>query len=138
MYVLGGRYVKELGPSILYNPSNPFVIETGRLNPKLEIEPMDFVEFNYSMGLSWEATLIGNIASNFFMEEDSFDTQTSKAFKRIIDQSELIYHKIPQYDKGIIGSGLNKKYLSSGRQSDTRCGKIFLQAVLPGFHRGCH
>ncbi|MCF6323835.1 MAG: hypothetical protein L3J89_05850 [Gammaproteobacteria bacterium] len=73
-YVLAGRYIKELGPSIIYNPSNPFVIETGQLNPKLEIRPMDFVELNVTINQEWEATLIANVgrADNAIYREPFF------------------------------------------------------------------
>ena len=63
MYLMAGRYIKEIGPSVLYNPSNPFVIETGRLNPKLEIKSMDFIEANIAVNTEWEATLIANVGS---------------------------------------------------------------------------
>jgi len=73
---------------------------------------------NIEAGVLTKATLIGNIASNLFMEEDSLDIQTSKAFKRIVEQSELIYHNVPQFDKGIVGTGFNKKYLKSNPEVD--------------------
>ena len=74
MYLMAGRYIKEIGPSVLYNPSNPFVIETGRLNPKLEIHSMDFIEANVVANTEWEATLIANVgrADNEIYREPFF------------------------------------------------------------------
>lgn len=44
---------------------------------------------------------------------DEIDQKAWDCFDRVIKQSELIYEKIPDFDKGFIGSGLNKKYLKS-------------------------
>ena len=43
---------------------------------------------------------------------DDVDKQAWEYFDRVIEQSELIYKTTPEYDKGFIGSGLNKKYLN--------------------------
>jgi len=44
---------------------------------------------------------------------DEIDQQEWEYFDRVIEQSELIYETKPEFDKGFIGSGLNKKYLKS-------------------------
>ncbi len=61
-YVAGGRYLKQFGTSIFINPSNPFFLDSGRLNPKIEIRPMDFAEFNWSTDKNFDFTLIANVA----------------------------------------------------------------------------
>ena len=76
---------------------------------------------NIESGVMTKATLLGNLASNFMTNvtgEDSFDNQAWAYFKRVIDQSELLFHKVPQFDKGAFGTGLNKKYLSSKIEID--------------------
>ena len=62
LYFIGGRYLKEIGSSSIFiNPSNPFLPNPGRLNPKLEVRPMDFVEMNFSTKTAWEFSLIANL-----------------------------------------------------------------------------
>ncbi|MBE7169188.1 MAG: hypothetical protein INR73_01265 [Williamsia sp.] len=62
IYVIGGRYVKYMGTSAFFNPSNPFILDNlGTLNPKLEIEPMDFVELNWSAHTDWNFSFIANL-----------------------------------------------------------------------------
>jgi hypothetical protein len=61
--VQGGRYYKQIGTSIFINPSNPFIANTSRLNPKIELFPMDFVEVNFSKNRSWNYTLIANLGA---------------------------------------------------------------------------
>ena len=60
LFLAGGRYLKTIGSSVFINPSNPFFIDPGRLNPKFEVRPMDFIEFNYSKE-AWSFSLIGNL-----------------------------------------------------------------------------
>lgn len=77
---------------------------------------------NIEAGVMTKVSLLGNIASNFMTNvtgEDSFDNQAWTYFKRVIDQSDLLYSKVPQFDKGTLGTGLNKKYLSSKIEVDT-------------------
>lgn len=62
-FVQGGRYYKQIGTSIFINPSNPFIANTSRLNPKIELFPMDFVEVNFSSNSSWNYTLIANLGA---------------------------------------------------------------------------
>lgn len=62
LYLLGGRYFKQIGTSIFINPSNPFIVNTSRLNPKFELEPRDFVELNYSSNSSWNFSLLANVS----------------------------------------------------------------------------
>lgn len=76
---------------------------------------------NIESGVMTKATLLGNLASNLMTNvtgEDSFDNQAWIYFKRVIDQSDLLFHKSAQFDKGTLGIGLNKKYLSSKIEID--------------------
>lgn len=59
-YLIAGRYLKNIGSSVFINPSNPFFIDPGRLNPKFEIRPKDFVEYNLSKN-RWSFSLIANL-----------------------------------------------------------------------------
>ncbi|MEA5460880.1 hypothetical protein VB796_17605 [Arcicella sp. LKC2W] len=62
-FVQGGRYYKQIGTSIFVNPSNPFIVNTSRLNPKIELFPMDFLEVSFSSNSSWNYTLIANLGA---------------------------------------------------------------------------
>ena len=62
LYVLAGRYVKFLGTTAFFNPSNPYITDNlATMNPKLEVEPMDFVEVNVSAKKDWNFSIIANI-----------------------------------------------------------------------------
>jgi hypothetical protein len=56
-----GRIVKEFGTALFINPSNPFFIDAGRVNPKIEIEPMDFIQFNYYCSNDCKIALLTNL-----------------------------------------------------------------------------
>jgi hypothetical protein len=62
-FVQAGRYYKQIGTSIFINPSNPFIVNTSRLNPKIELFPMDFAELSFSSNGSWNYTLIANVGA---------------------------------------------------------------------------
>ena len=69
---------------------------------------------NIEAGVMTKGTLLGNLASNFMTNvtgEDSFDIQAWTYFKRVIDQSDLLFHKTPQYESGMFG--LTKKFKES-------------------------
>lgn len=82
LYLAGGRYFKPIGTSVFINPSNPFFIDPGRLNPKFEVRPMDFVEFNFSKK-AWSFSLIGNLyeADVPIYQEPFFDFERKYAFQ---------------------------------------------------------
>ncbi len=63
--------------------------------------------------------LIGNIASGI---KENFDLQTNEYFQQVIKQSELLFHKIPQFSGGVFGTGLSKKYLNSKVEVDILAG----------------
>ncbi len=60
LYVAGGQYIKSIGTSVYINPSNPYFLESGRLNPKIELRPMNFVELNFTKG-NWDFSFISNV-----------------------------------------------------------------------------
>jgi hypothetical protein len=48
--------------------------------------------------------------------EDSFDNQAWTYFKRVIEQSDLLFYKTPQYENAYLG--LTKKYIESKVEVD--------------------
>lgn len=83
IFLLGGRYLKETGTSIFINPSNPFLPNPFRLNPKFEQRPMDFVELNFTTQTDWDFSLISNVyqAQNPNYEFPLFDFSRSYALQ---------------------------------------------------------
>ena len=71
---------------------------------------------NIEAGVMTKTTLLGNITS--VISEDSFDDQAWDYFGRVIEQSKLLFHKEPKFDKGKLGTGLGKKYLHSDIEID--------------------
>jgi hypothetical protein len=109
IFIQGGRYLKQIGTSIFINPSNPFIVNTSRLNPKIELVPMDFVEINYAPHDSWNYTLIANLgaAQTGIYKEPFFD------FSR--NYGLLIEHYGASDNAGFILSvDENKKYHLGG------------------------
>ncbi len=76
---------------------------------------------NIEAGVMTNVTLFGSLANKVVTNvtgEDSFDNQAWNYFKRVIDQSDLLFHKTPEFDKGTFGTGLNKKYIKSNIKID--------------------
>jgi len=74
---------------------------------------------NIEAGVMTKATLLGNLTNNFVTNvtgEDSFDNTASNYFKRIIEQSELLFLKTPQYESAMFG--LQKKFKESKIEVD--------------------
>lgn len=74
---------------------------------------------NIEAGVMTKATLLGNLASNFMTNvtgEDSFDRQAWTYFSRVIEQSDLLFHKTPQYESAMLG--FSKKYKESKIEVD--------------------
>lgn len=74
---------------------------------------------NIEAGVMTKATLLGNIASDlmkFVTVEDGFDTTAQAYFLRVIEQSELLFKKEPEYESTTFG--LSKKYKSSRTDVD--------------------
>ncbi len=71
---------------------------------------------NIEAGVMTKATLLGNFATKLWDGEESFDSQAWTYFKRVIDQSDLLFHKTPQYESAMMG--LTKKYKDSKIEVD--------------------
>jgi hypothetical protein len=71
---------------------------------------------NIEAGVMTKATLIGNFAKKLWDGEDDFDTRAWKYFLRVIEQSELLYKKVPEFENS--NFGLTKKYRSSKVEID--------------------
>lgn len=74
---------------------------------------------NIEAGVMTKATLLGDLASNLLTNvtgEDSFDRTASAYFQRVIEQSELLFKKVPEYDSTMLG--FSKKYKSSKTEVD--------------------
>ena len=69
---------------------------------------------NIEAGVMTKATLLVNIANQLMTNvtgEDSYDTQAWTYFKRVIEQSDLLFRKTPEYESTMLG--LSKKYIGS-------------------------
>jgi len=104
-YWLLGRYTKEFGPSIFYSPSNPFIIENGQLNPKFEIDAMDFMELNFTLNEKWETSLVFNFspANNALYSNPFFD------FEKIIGLN-IDYYGFSESISVIVSSTEDKQH----------------------------
>jgi hypothetical protein len=74
---------------------------------------------NIEAGVMTKATLLGNIAHdlmNTVSGEESFDRQAWSYFSRVIEQSDLLFHKIPKYESGMMG--IFNKYKESQTEVD--------------------
>ena len=71
---------------------------------------------NIEAGVMTKATLLGNIATNIILSEDTFDQTSVKYFSRVIHQSDLLFKKVPEYESVLLG--LTKKYKSSKIEVD--------------------
>ncbi|NCQ12303.1 MAG: hypothetical protein GW809_09230 [Bacteroidetes bacterium] len=74
---------------------------------------------NIEAGVMTKATLLGNLASNLMTNvtgEDSFDRTAWTYFSRVIEQSDLLFKKVPEYESTMLG--LSKKYVSSKTEVD--------------------
>ncbi len=74
---------------------------------------------NIEAGVMTKATLLGNLANNLVTNvtgEDSFDRTAFTYFSRVIDQSDLLFKRVPEYESTMLG--LSKKYVSSKIEVD--------------------
>lgn len=76
---------------------------------------------NIESGILTRPTLLSRISKglNKKITGDNLDDEALTYFNRVVDQAELIFEKEPQYDKGILGTGLKKKYTHSKITNDT-------------------
>lgn len=75
-------------------------------------------DHNIEAGILTQATTLEKLATKLWNGEEGLDATACKYFQLVIKQSDLLFKKVPEYDKGIIGTGLNKKYLSSKTETD--------------------
>ena len=69
---------------------------------------------NIEAGVLTKVSLLGNLAKDLLTNvtgEDSFDRKAESYFSRVIEQSELLFKKVPEYESTMLG--LSKKYKSS-------------------------
>lgn len=71
---------------------------------------------NIEAGVLTKATLIGSFAKKLWDGEDDFDTSAWKYFERVIEQSDILYKKVPEFENA--NFGLTKKYKSSKVEVD--------------------
>jgi hypothetical protein len=74
---------------------------------------------NIEAGVLTKVTLLGNIANNLMSNvtgEESFDGTAWTYFSRVIDQSDLLFKKVPEYESAMLG--FSKKYKSSKTEVD--------------------
>jgi hypothetical protein len=74
---------------------------------------------NIEAGVMTKATLLGNIANQLMTNvtgEDSYDSQAWTYFKRVIEQSDLLFKKTPVFESTMLG--FSKKYAGSKVEID--------------------
>jgi hypothetical protein len=59
VFLSASREVIQWGSSIAFSPSNPFLIDDGRTNPKLEIGGLDLAKITVIPNPTWSVALIG-------------------------------------------------------------------------------
>jgi hypothetical protein len=60
LFISYGRENLQWGPSYLISPSNPFFVDNGRSNPKIEVGGMDFARIIWLPETKWTISLIVN------------------------------------------------------------------------------
>jgi hypothetical protein len=75
---------------------------------------------NIEAGVLTKSSVFGvsDIASKLVIGEETVDTQAWNYFHRVIEQAEVLFLKVPSYNKGILGSGVAKKYIGSEVEID--------------------
>jgi len=74
---------------------------------------------NIEAGVLTKATLLGDLASNILTNvtgEDSFDKTAIAYFQRVIQQSDLLFKKSPEFESTLLG--LSRKYKFSKTEVD--------------------
>ncbi|HLP13355.1 MAG TPA: phospholipase D family protein [Flavobacteriales bacterium] len=74
--------------------------------------------YNYSQDHNIEAGVMtkSSILGKLWEGEEGLDTQALKYFNRVIEQSELLFEKTPEYKKGLMG--LTQTYINSVIKTD--------------------
>lgn len=70
--------------------------------------------YGHSQNNNIEAGILAKY-SRFNMpgSDRSLDKDAFECFDKVIDQATQLYKKTPEFDKGLVGTGFNKKYLGS-------------------------
>lgn len=66
---------------------------------------------NIEVGVKTEFSVINNLASNLISREGNVDQEAWSYFTKVIENSELLFQRIPEYENGLLG--LTKKYKGS-------------------------
>lgn len=75
---------------------------------------------NIEAGVLTKSGLLGRNSPKFISDlttSDNVDSESSAYFSRVIEQSELLFKKVPEYEKGDF-IGLTKKYKTSNIETD--------------------
>ncbi len=63
---------------------------------------------NIEAGILLKQSILGNVIGDNNIDYDAY-----QYFQKVIDNAVPIYIKVPIFDRGLAGTGLNKKYISS-------------------------
>ena len=100
-----GRYFKNIGTSGITNPSNVFFTESIALNPKLELRPLDFFEYKYSISHNWKLGIIANLSKG---ESTAYEAPFFDFYRKYAAQLEN-YNKSSQFSL-LLAFDENKSY----------------------------
>ncbi len=95
VFVSYGRENLQWGPSYLLSPSNPFIRENGRNNPKVEVRGTDFARAVWAPSTEWSVSAIANT----FEGEQDYIEGFHRAYALKIDYTgeNKYFSLIPQY-----------------------------------------
>lgn len=95
LFLSYGRENLQWGPSYLVSPSNPFIRDNGKNNPKIEVAGSDFARLVYMPAYEWSISLIGNTEEGEQTLIDGFE----RAYAIKIDYTgdRKFFSLIPQY-----------------------------------------
>ncbi|MBK7959709.1 MAG: hypothetical protein IPK03_17495 [Bacteroidetes bacterium] len=105
------RYEKRLHAKYYANESSAILTSMNLYNYSQDI--------NIEAGVLTKFTHLGNIASNLITNvtgEDNLDNSAWSYFARVIEQSDLLFKKVPEFESTMLG--FSKKYISSKTEID--------------------
>ena len=105
------RYEKRLHAKYYANESSAILTSMNLYNFSQNV--------NIEVGVITNVSLLGSIASNILTNvigEESLDKTAWNYFSRVIEQSELLFKKVPEYESSMFG--LSSKYISSKTEVD--------------------
>ncbi len=71
---------------------------------------------NIEAGILTKGTVLGNFANKLLEGEEGVDSQAWIYFERVIEQSDLLFKKVPEFESGFWG--ITKNYKSSKIETD--------------------